>query len=81
MKISLLLAFIGLVFLGYGWASNSPVLGLVQLLQMDTTLQQAYYQDVNRATLMQLGGCLLIGIGFVSFVIIRSRKIHKKVAE
>lgn len=78
MKLSLLLALIGVIVFGYGWFVNPPTLSLIELLQMEELHQQAYYQETNRATFMQLGGCVLIGVGLVSFVIIRSVKIHKK---
>lgn len=78
MKISLLTALLGFLMLNYGLYTLPAELSFVELLQLEAILQQAYYNNVNKATFIQLTGCVLIGIGLVSFVIMRSVKIHKK---
>lgn len=79
LKIPLFLAVIGAAIFAYGWSIAPEVLTVIELLQMQEALQQAYYTEANRATFMQLSGCVLAGVGLISFVIIRSIKIHKKV--
>ncbi len=78
MNASLFLAFIGAAMFAYGWFSAPEAMSLIQQLQMEIELQQAYQAKADRATFMQLSGCALVGIGLISFVIIRSVKIHKK---
>lgn len=79
MKLSLLLAFIGVVAFTYGWVTHPPALSLIELLNMEPRLQDAYFNEVNRATFMRMTGCALTAIGLVAFVIIRSIKIHKTI--
>lgn len=76
-KIALFLASIGVAVFAYGWLSTPPDVSLIELLVMDEALQQAYYDKANIATLLKFCGLFLIGLGLVSFIIIRSIKIHK----
>lgn len=78
MKVSLFLACIGAAIFAYGWIKAPKVMSLIQQLQMEPELQKAYQAEANSATFMQLSGCILMGVGLVSFVIARSVKIHKK---
>lgn len=78
MKLSLLIALIGVSLFGYGWFTNPPELSLIELLNMETARQEAYHQASTTATILQLTGCALLGLGLVSFIIIRSAKNHKK---
>lgn len=78
MKASLFLALMGAAIFAYGWFAEPEILSLIQQLQMEAELQQAYQAASNRSTFMQLSGCALVGVGLVSFIILRSVKIHKK---
>lgn len=75
---SLLVTLMGAVFLAYGWTSAPEALSLIEQLQMPSQLQQTYNAQADRATFMKLLGCVLVGSGLVSFVIIRSIMIHSK---
>jgi hypothetical protein len=78
-KISLISVISGVAVFAYGCLSSPPELSLVELLLMDEALQQAYYNKADIATLLKFCGLFLIGLGLVSFIVIRSIKIHKSI--
>jgi hypothetical protein len=78
-KLSLFFIIVGVAAYAYGWLSTPPTLSFVELLNMEEVLQQAYYDKVNVATLLKFCGLFLVGAGLVSFIVIRSIKIHKSI--